>query len=146
MRADMTTRWCCALVIVAAGCGARGAVPVDQPAPAKSVQVNATGALVDVDAAAVAGYVTVVDFWSESCGACEVVGGMLAVQVAQQPMVVIRKVDVGDADNALGRAYKIGALPHYNVYDKQRRLRYVLVGNDCLSAADRARELAAETK
>jgi len=139
------TRVLCGAAIVA-GCGARAAAPADPPSPPKSLQVNATGALVDVDAATVSGYVTVIDFWSESCGACEVVGGMLAVQVAQQPMVVIRKVDVGDADNALGHAYKIGALPHFNVYDKQRRLRYVLVGNDCLKAPDRARELAAETK
>src|SRR5580698_8714155 len=134
----------CWVLVVLAGCGARGAAPADVPPPSKSVQVNATGALVDVDTATVAGYVTVVDFWSESCGACEIVGGMLAVQVAQQPMVVIRKVDVRDADNALGRAYKIGALPHFNVYDKQRRLRYVLVGNDCLQAPQLARQLAAE--
>jgi thiol-disulfide isomerase/thioredoxin len=126
------------------GCGA---APVAQPAappPAKSLQVNATAAMVDVDTQTVPGYVTVIDFWSESCGACEVVGGMLAIQVANQPMVVIRKVDVGDADNELAHAYKIGALPHYNVYDKQRRLRYVLVGNDCLQAPKIARDLAAE--
>jgi thiol-disulfide isomerase/thioredoxin len=131
-----------ALIVVVA-CG--GAPPhVDGPPPAKSVQVNAEGALVNVDQSTLMGYVTVVDFWSQSCGACEVVGGMLAVQVADQPRVVIRKVDVGDADNELGRAYKIGALPHFNVYDKQRRLRYVLVGNDCLQAPQLARQLAAE--
>jgi thiol-disulfide isomerase/thioredoxin len=143
----MHATWLRNAVMLAAGCGATAST-VDPPSspPPKSLQVNASGALVDIDAATVPGYVTVVDFWSESCGACEVVGGMLAVQVAHDPMVVIRKIDVGDGDNELGRAYKIGALPHYNVYDKQRRLRYVLVGNDCLSAPERARELAAETK
>ncbi len=131
-----------AAVSLLLACG--GAQHVDGPPPAKSVQVNAEGALVNVDQSTLMGYVTVVDFWSQSCGACEVVGGRLAVQVADQPRVVIRKVDVGDADNELGRAYKIGALPHFNVYDKQRRLRYVLVGNDCLQAPQLARQLAAE--
>ncbi len=129
-------------VMLVMGCG--GAQRPEAPPPVKSVQVNATGALVDIDQSTMMGYVTVVDFWSQSCGACEVVGGMLAVQVADQPRVIIRKVDVGDADNELGHAYKIGALPHFNVYDKARRLRYVLVGNDCLQAPQRARELAAE--
>jgi hypothetical protein len=133
------------LAVVLAACG-HAATPAPAPSgePEKSVQLNAPGAPVDVDAALVPGYVTVVDFWSESCGACGVVGGMLAVQVAQQPRVLIRKVDVGDGDNPLTRAYQIGALPHYRVYDKQRRLRYQLVGNDCLMAPDIARTLAAE--
>ena len=57
---------------------------------------------------------------------------------------MIRKVDVGDGFTPVAHAYEIGALPHYNVYDKQRRLRYVLVGNDCLQAPEIARDLAAE--
>ena len=123
-----------------AACGA--ATPA--PEPPKSVQLNATGAAIDVEAATVPGYVTVVDFWSESCGACVVVGGMLAAQVANEPRVVIRKIDVGDGDTPAGRAYQINALPHYRIYDKQRRLRYDLVGNDCLKAPDYARLLAGE--
>jgi len=114
------------------------------PAPAKSVQLNAAGEVIDLLPALVPGYVTVVDFWSASCGACTVVGGMLAVQTAHDPGVLIRKVDVGDGFTAVAKAYEIGALPHYNVYDKQRRLRYVLVGNDCLKAPELARQLVAE--
>ena len=121
-----------------------GGVPATTPRPEKSAQVNATGAMVDVDATTIDGYVTVVDFWSESCGACTVVGGMLAVQVAQDDRVLIRKIDVGDGDTEVGHAYKIGALPHYRVYDKHRKLRYDLVGNDCLDAPRIARTLAAE--
>ena len=49
-----------------------------------------------VQALASGGYVTVVDFWSESCHACVALGGRLAVGVAQEPRVVIRKIDVGD--------------------------------------------------
>jgi len=131
------TRW---LLTLLAACGA--AAPA--PEPPKSIQLNATGAAIDVEAATVPGYVTVVDFWSESCGACIVVGGMLAAQVANDPRVVIRKIDVGDGDTPVGRAYQINALPHYRIYDKQRRLRYDLVGNDCLKAPDYARLLASE--
>lgn len=112
--------------------------------PVKSLQLNRPGEPVDVLPALPAGYVAVVDFWSESCGACTIVGGMLAVQVAQAPGVVIRKIDVGDGFTPVAKQYQIGALPHYNVYDKQQRLRYVLVGNDCLQAPTLAKQLAAE--
>jgi thiol-disulfide isomerase/thioredoxin len=134
------------LLIAVAACGqpAPPTTTTPKPEPPKSLQVNAPGAPVNVDDITVAGYVTVVDFWSEPCGACVVVGGMLAVQTAKDPLVVIRKIDVGDGFTPVAQAYKIGALPHYRVYDKQRRLRYDLVGNDCLKAPDIARELVAE--
>lgn len=131
------------LLIVLAACAHPVAAPVGPP-PAKSIQLNAPGAAIDVQPALVPGYVTVVDFWSPSCGACTVVGGMLAVQTAHDPAVVIRKVDVGDGLTEVAKAYDINALPHYNVYDKRRRLRYVLVGNDCLQAPRLARQLAQE--
>lgn len=128
------------------GCGGAPAPAVAPVAarPAKSVQLNAAGALVDVDAALPPGFVTVVDFWGAHCGACEVVGGMLAVQVAKDDRVVIRKVDVGDGFTPVAQHYQIGALPHFRVYDKRRQLRYVLVGNDCLQAPALARQLASE--
>ena len=112
--------------------------------PAKTVRINQAGAMVDVNAALVADYVTIVDFWSESCGACKVVAQKIAPAIAEQPRVVVRQVDVGDGVGPLAHAYDIGALPHYNVYDRERRLRYVLVGNDCLRAPELARQLVAE--
>ena len=123
------------------GCG--GAAPPRAAAP-KSLQLNAPGAPVDADAATRDGYVTVVDFWSQSCGACVVVAGMLAAQTADDARVLIRKVDVGDGDNVVARAYQVGALPHFNVYDTHRRLRFVLVGNDCLDAPRLAKQLLTE--
>ena len=129
---------------VAPGASARqGGPPIAEPA--KSVELFATGGGgLDLEAALPVGRVTVLDFWSASCGACTVVGGMLAVQVALEPGVVIRKVDVGDGFSAVARAYAITALPHYRIYDRRRRLRYDLVGNDCLDAPRLARLLAAE--
>lgn len=133
----------CAIAL--AGCGHPPAPPAAAPAPpAKTVQLNAPGEPVDITAALPAGYVTVVDFWSESCHACVTLGGMLAVGVAKEPRIVVRKVDVGDGITPVARAYKIGALPHYLIYDKLRRLRYDLVGSDCEQASLIARQLAAE--
>jgi thiol-disulfide isomerase/thioredoxin len=131
-------------VMVTACAHAAPAVPAPPAPPAKSVQLNAPGAPVDVVKALPAGYVTVVDFWGESCHACVTFGGLLAVGVAQEPRVVIRKVDVGDGFTPVAQAYKIDALPHYFIYDKQRRLRYDLVGPDCADAAKLAKQLAAE--
>lgn len=128
------------LVLVAA-CGAS----TPPPAPIeKSVQLNADGAAVRVEDAVVAGYVTIVDFWSTSCEACTVVTGMIAVQVAKQPQVVVRKVDVGDGFTPVAKAYDIGTLPHVNLYDRKRRLRYRLIGPEALRAPALARELLAE--
>lgn len=132
------------LLLALVACG-----PVAPPAapsapPAKSVQVNQPGALVDVEATLAPNHITVVDFWAESCGACSIVGGMLAVGVAKDARVVIRKVDVGDGDTPVAHHYKVGALPHYRIYDRHKRLRYMLTGNDCTRAAEIAKELAAE--
>jgi thiol-disulfide isomerase/thioredoxin len=125
---------------------ARPAAPAPRPPdrPDKIVQLNAPGAAVDVAAALPAGYVTVVDFWSQSCEACGPLGQRLETGVADEPRVVIRKVDVGDGDTPVAAAYQIAALPHFFIYDKQKRLRYDLIGPDCLAAARYARQLAAE--
>ena len=98
----------------------------------------------DVLAALPAGYVTVVDFWSVSCEACIVQGERLASGVAGEPRVLIRKVDVGDGDTPVAAAYKIAVLPHFFIYDKQKRLRYDLLGPDCSEATKYAKQLAGE--
>ena len=131
------------LVALLGACGQPGR-PVQPvpPEPAKTAQLNQPGEMVQVEL--LAGYVTVVDFWGEHCGACVVVSGMLAVQVAQEPRVLIRKIDVGDGFTPVAKAYEIGALPHFRVFDKNKKLRYVLVGNETLKASEIAKQLAAE--
>jgi thiol-disulfide isomerase/thioredoxin len=144
-RAAVAVALVVALMVTVGACAAAPpAAPVAPPRPAKTVQLNGPGEPVDVIAALPAGYVTVVDFWSESCKACVVLGGLLAVGVAQDPRIVIRKVDVGDGLTELARTYDITALPHFRIYDKLRRLRYDLVGADCERASEYARLLAAE--
>ena len=134
-----------AAAAAAGACGSAGepTLPSSVPPP-RNVQLNEPGAVVNVDAHLVPGHVTVVDFWADHCGACVVVAGMLAVQIANEPRILVRKIDVGDGFTPVAQAYKIGALPHFRLYDKHKRLRYVLVGNDTLTAADLAKQLLAE--
>lgn len=136
----MTRALAAALV---AACG-HAAPPSPAPPPAKSVQLNAPGAVVDIEADLVPGYVTVIDFWSESCEACRVVGARLEHGIAAEPKILVRKVDVGDAFTPVAEHYDISALPHYRIYDKRGRLRFLLVGNDCLEAPKLAKQLVAE--
>jgi thiol-disulfide isomerase/thioredoxin len=126
-----------------AACGAAAPPPPPLPA-AKDLQLNPGATLVTVEDATLAGYVTIVDFWSESCGACTAVHDQVAAAIADQRRTVIREVDVGDGFTAVAHAYDITALPHYNVYDTRRRLRFVLVGNDCLRAPALAKQLLGE--
>jgi len=133
-----------ALAAASGACGHAGVTAAEAPAPDRTVQLNQPGAVVHVEDHLVEGYVTVVDFWAEHCGACVPVGGMLAIQTAAEPRILIRKVDVGDGFSPVAQAYKVGALPNYRIYDKHRQLRYILVGNDCVGAADLAKQLAAE--
>ena len=67
-----------------------------------------------------------------------------AVQTAKDTSVVIRKVDVGDGDTPVAKQFDVGPLPHYNVYDRHKKLRYQLVGNQCLKAPELAKQLASE--
>jgi thiol-disulfide isomerase/thioredoxin len=130
-----------ALVLVMA-CGA--AAPPATPVPVKEIDLNHDAALVKVEDSTVQGFVTIVDFWSESCGACVEVHARVAAGIADQQKTILRKVDVGDGFTAVAHAYDISALPHYNVYDTKRRLRFILVGSDCLRAPDLAKQLLAE--
>lgn len=131
----------CALLVLLGACGA---TQTPKPLPAKSLQLNAPGALVRVADHLEPGFVTVVDFWAESCGACHTVGAMLAERVAGEPRVLIRKIDVGDGFTPVAEAYGVNALPHYRIYDKRGKERHVLVGNECVKAPDLARQLVAE--
>lgn len=121
--------------LVLAACGA--AQPAPPPPPA--VKYAAATKVEPVE-----GHVTLVDFWSESCEACVVVGGMIAVKIAKDDRVVVRKIDVGDGFTPIAKQYEITVLPHWDVYDKHQRLRYRLIGPECLRAPALAAELLAE--
>lgn len=130
------------VALLVAACGPKTVAPPPGPPPEKSLQLNQPGEMVRVEL--LPGYVTVIDFWSETCGACEVATAKLEESTRTADRVLIRKVDVGDGFTPVAEAYGVGALPHLNVYDKTGKLRYTLVGNDSMTAGDKAKELLAE--
>jgi thiol-disulfide isomerase/thioredoxin len=138
-------------MVAMVACGPKTATP-DTPAqkaapkkaPAKVVQVNRTGEPVDLDRILVPGHVTVVDFWATWCGGCKVVNDKLMASISGEPAIVVRKIDIGDGDTPVAHQHKVGALPHVRIYDRDGNLRYVLAGNDALTAGDAAKALAAE--
>jgi thiol-disulfide isomerase/thioredoxin len=130
--------------LASSACHPTSAATPAPPPPEKTVQLNAPGEPVDLPTVLPTGYVSVVDFWSETCEACVIYGGMLAVGVAKDPRIVVRKIDVGDGFTPVARTYQISALPHFLIYDKRKRLRYDLVGSDCEQASQFARQLARE--
>lgn len=134
-----------ALCAALAACGPKTSPsPSAAPPAEKVVQVNATGVPVDLAAVLVPGHVTVVDFWATWCGGCAVVDEKLMASIGAEPAVVVRKIDIGDGDTPVARQHKVGALPHVRIYDRTGNLRYVLAGNDALTAGDAAMTLAAE--
>lgn len=127
-----------ALATVVAACAGTA------PPPARRVVLNAPGELVDIEASLVADHVTIVDFRADWCHGCAVMEERFTAVIGDDPRVVVRVVDVGEGATPVARRYEVGALPHLRLYDRHRRLRYVLAGNDALTAGDLALELARE--
>lgn len=110
------------------------------PPPVKSADIVGPR----VEDATLAGYVTLVDFWGESCAACKVVEAKIGAEIANNDRVIVRKIDVGDGFTPVAKAYNVSVLPHWQVYDTKRRLRFILIGPECLRAPTLAAELLAE--
>ena len=87
---------------------------------------------------------TIVDFHAAWCGACDKIEAMVLADIKDEDDIVLRRVDVGVGRTPVAEHYDIGGLPHVEIYDRQRNVRYVLVGNDTLRTAEVARSLRAE--
>lgn len=96
------------------------------------------------DDLATAGKITIVDFRADWCKACGRLEAMIVADLAGDGDIVLRKVDVGDGQTPVARAYDIHGLPHVNIYDRDRRLRYVLVGDDTIRTVEVARSLRSD--
>jgi Thioredoxin len=122
-----------------------GCTPTARPAPETPIATKSADITTrTIEPAIVDDHITLVDFWSESCAACTVVGGRIAIDIAREDRIVIRKVDVGDGTTSIALDYGVSTLPHWKVYDRHKRLRYVLIGNETLRAPALARELLSE--
>ena len=96
----------------AAGAADAAAAPstADAGPPEKVVQINEPGAMVNVEASFVPGYVMIVDFWAEWCGACEKVDEAIMAAVADEPRILVRKVHVGDGDTQVAEQPSSGSV------------------------------------
>ena len=112
--------------------------------PPPIVELAPHGELVDLEAAVVPGYVTVIDFHAAWCQRCTVVDADLRAAAARDPRILIRRVDIGDGLTPVARAYHIRSLPHVLVLDRRGVLRHRLIGADALAAGRLALDLAAE--
>jgi thioredoxin 1 len=131
-------------ITLLAACGSRPPRAAPPPPPPQFLAINAAGAMVDVEAAVVLGYVNIIDFRADWCGACDVVDERLRAGVTGDARIVVRTVDVGDGQSLVAAAYGVRGLPHVLVIDRVGALRYRLVGNDALTVAEVARQLADE--
>jgi thioredoxin 1 len=119
--------------------GDNGTVASD---PGPKIQViNEPGQLIDIAEFMPAGHVTVVDFYADWCGACKIAEEKLVTGIEAQERIVVRKVNIDDDTSAVAKHYDVGALPHLRVYDGNGELAYVLVGNDAMTAAEKAVEV-----
>lgn len=114
------------------------------PRPSVVTPIKSDAITGNVESALIENHVTLVDFWSESCAACIVVAGHVAVAIANDDRIIIRKVDIGDGTTDVALRYRVGTLPHWKIYDTRKRLRYQLIGSEVLRAPGLARELLTE--
>jgi thiol-disulfide isomerase/thioredoxin len=79
------------------------------------------GKEVDLTRVLVPGKVTLVDYWASWCGPCHVLDIRLQHLVQSRPGLAVRRVNVGQFDNAAGkqatREFRMRAIPYVRVYD-----------------------------
>ncbi len=80
------------------------------------------GSPIDHSALTVPGMVTVVDFYADWCGPCRRIAPALDAMTANDPEVVLRKVNIGNWGSPVTRRYNISSVPNIRVFDRKGRL------------------------
>ena len=84
-------------------------------------RVITQGGRVDVAQHVVLGRVTLVDFYADWCGPCRMISPYLESLAANNPQIVLRKIDIVRWNTPICQQYRINGVPQVWVFDKRGR-------------------------
>lgn len=84
------------------------------------VDIRRKGARISEQELIVRGRFTVVDFYADWCGPCKAIEPYLK-QLAEDPRIVIRKVDIVNWNSPVARQWNLKSIPNMRVYDPNGR-------------------------
>jgi thioredoxin 1 len=91
-------------------------------APKGYVVKNEQGQPVDHSGLLVPGSVTVIDFYADWCGPCNMMAPILNQIIAENPGAVLRKVNIQDWNSDTAKRYAVHSVPNVRVFDRQGRM------------------------
>lgn len=119
------------------------ALPADVVKSLDIVRYDGTSAL-DLDKILVRGKITLVDYYADWCGPCNVIESRLEHYMVAHPNLAIRRADIGKWNNAAAaQATHLGAeaLPYIRVYDAHGKFVASVTGgmwDEVLAAIEKA--------
>jgi thiol-disulfide isomerase/thioredoxin len=90
----------------------------------QSTETITHGQQVDISKHLAVGNITIVDFYADWCGPCKMITPTIQ-QLAADPEVAVRKIDIVDWGSAVAMQYHVSVLPYVQVYGRNGKL----VGN-----------------
>jgi thiol-disulfide isomerase/thioredoxin len=102
---------------------ARPAAPAPAPSsPGGIVRISNGGQPVDLKPLMPEGKITVIDFYADWCGPCRRIAPQLEKLAAENPEVVLVKVDIVQWESPVARQHDIRSVPNIRVFDRNHQL------------------------